>query len=160
MRDFMDIGSTPSDEPCAQVGEPDYEREARTECAHFIELIRKVLGPEPDGAHLAVKGFPHDFGQYYEVVCYFEDSDEEARNYAFRCESETPAKWDTAPQEPAHPKVCDSCLTVAYDNASPGDRETAALIMVELGADLEDHICDQVEARDLNIKCTCGCRRR
>ena len=93
MREFMNIGSTPSDEPCASVGEPDYYPRAREECARFIELIRKKLGEEPPGAHLATKSFPHDFGTYHEVVCYFEDSDEEASQYAYLCESESPRTW-------------------------------------------------------------------
>ena len=164
MRDYIDIGSSPSEEDCAQVGSPDYERRARTECARFIELIRKTLGEEPPGAHLAVKSNPHDFGTYYQVVCYFEGSDEEAREYAFRCESEAPARWDTNGSEPAKQavriRVCDSCLEAAAADYGIPDRSSQELLMVEMGADLEDHLCDQVEARDLGIKCACACRRR
>ena len=93
MRDFMNIGSSPCDESCASVGEPDYYERARDECARFIELIRKKLGEEPEGAHLATKSFPHDFGTYHEVVCYFDNTDENASNYAYRCESLTPRTW-------------------------------------------------------------------
>ena len=93
MRDFMEIGSSPCDEPCAQVGEDNYMERGREECKRFIELIRKKLGDEPPGAHLATKTFPHDFGSYAEVVCYFEDSDEEANRYAYLCESEAPRTW-------------------------------------------------------------------
>ena len=67
MRDYFSIGPTPSAEDCAQVGQPDYRRKALAECQRFIELIRKTLGPEPEGAELAIKSFPHDFGTYYEV---------------------------------------------------------------------------------------------
>lgn len=163
MRDYIDIGSTPCEEPCASVGEPDYERRAKTECVRFIELIRRTLGEEPSGAHLAVKSNPHDFGTYYSCVCYFQDDDEEATKYAYRCEAEAPARWNMNGSElekaAQRGKVCDSCIEAAAEHGVP-DRETQALVMVELGADLEDHVCDQVEARDLNIKCTCGCRRR
>ena len=161
-RDYIDIGSSPAEEDCAQVGSPDYYTRAKTECARFIALIRKTLGQEPEGAHLAVKSNPHDFGTYYEVVCYFEEDDEEARKYAFRCESEAPARWDTNGTEPAkqapRARVCDSCLTTAYDNGIRGHAEQAEAMML-LGADIEDHNCDQVEARDLGIKCACACRR-
>ena len=163
MRDYIDIGSSPAEEDCAQVGSPDYYKRARTECARFIELIRKTLGPEPEGAQLSVKSNPHDFATYYSVVCYFEEDDEEARNYAFRCEAEAPARWDTNGSEPAkqtvRAKICDSCLEAAADYGIP-DRPSQELLMVELGADIADHLCDQVEARDLGIKCTCACRRR
>ena len=96
-RDYVDIGSSPCDEDCAQMGAPDYYTRAKAECARFIELIRKTLGPEPEGARLAVKSNPHDFGAYYEVVCYYVDENDEARKYAYRCESDAPATWDTPP---------------------------------------------------------------
>ena len=176
-RDYVDIGSSPSDEDCAQVGSPDYYTRAKAECARFIELIRKTVGEEPPGAHLAVKSNPHDFGTYYEVVCYYQDTDEEAQKYAFRCENDAPAKWDTpaapvaplvkggdeapapATQKRAPVKVCDSCLECAADQGIE-DRESQEMVMVELGADLEDHICDAVEAPGTVKGCACHCRRR
>lgn len=93
MRDDMSIGPSPCDESCVQVGEANYMERAREECNRFIEVIRKKLGDEPPGARLATKAFPHDFGTYHEVVCYFDDSYEEARHYAYQCESETPQTW-------------------------------------------------------------------
>ena len=93
MRDEMDIGSAPCDEPCVSLGEPDYYPRAKAECLRFIELVRKKLGDEPPGAYLKVKSNPHDFGLYLSVVVVYQDSDEEARNYAYLCESETPRTW-------------------------------------------------------------------
>jgi hypothetical protein len=94
MRDFLSIGSSPWDENCVQVGQPDYYEKAREECTRFIRLLRQTFGPEPEGAHLVVKSFPHDFGDYLEVVCYFETESTEAVAYALRCEGETPATWE------------------------------------------------------------------
>lgn len=94
MKDWLSIGSSPIEEDCAQVGSENYAERAKEECRRFIELIRKKVGEEPYGASLAVKGFNHDFGRYYEVVCYFEDTNEEAINYAFKCETETPLRWE------------------------------------------------------------------
>ncbi len=62
MRDYIDLGSSPANEDCAQVGSENYSQKAREECVRFIELIRKVVGEEPEGAYLAVKSNPHDFG--------------------------------------------------------------------------------------------------
>jgi hypothetical protein len=93
-RDYIDIGPSPADEECAQVGSPDYAQRAREECNRFIDLIRQVMGPEPEGARLAVKSNPHDFGAYYEVVCYYDTDNEEASKYAYRCEGEAPSTWD------------------------------------------------------------------
>ena len=60
----------------------------------FIELIRETLGPEPAGAELAIKSFPHDFGTYYEVVIWFEPDDAAAVAYAVRCEDDAPRTWN------------------------------------------------------------------
>ena len=93
-RDYLTIGSTPADEDCLQLGTPEYTAQAaRAECQRFIDLIRAVCGEEPEGARLSVKGFPHDFGTYYEVVCYYDDDDERAADYAFHVEGDAPCRW-------------------------------------------------------------------
>lgn len=94
MRDYLSIGSTPCDEPCAQVGSENYSTEMRRESAAFIAQLRRQLGPEPEGASLRVKSFPHDYGSYHEVVCYFDDQLPASVEYAFKCEAEAPANWD------------------------------------------------------------------
>lgn len=61
--------------------------------------------------------------------------------------------------------VCDSCRMAAHDELNEFGidedeaEEMASLIMVELGAYLADHICDQVESGG-EIHCDCHCRRR
>ncbi len=92
--DFIELGSSPAEEDCVQVGNPDYHRLAKAECRRYLELIRKHCGEEPPGARLAIKSFPHDFGSYYEVICYYDSYSEEAMEYAFNLESDAPAYWD------------------------------------------------------------------
>jgi hypothetical protein len=94
MRDYFSLGQTPSEEDCAQVGQPDYRQKALAECERYIELIRATLGPEPEGAELAIKSFSHDFGTYYEVVIWFEPDDATAVAYAERCEDDAPTTWE------------------------------------------------------------------
>lgn len=95
MRDYMSIGSAPCDEPCVQVNpEGDYHDAMKAECRRFLDLIRKKLGEEPPGAHLGIKPNPHDFGTYLDVVCYYDDGDAEATDYAYRCEADAPRTWD------------------------------------------------------------------
>ena len=94
MRHYFSLGQTPSAEDCAQVGQPDYRRKALAECERYIALIRETLGPEPEGAELTVKSFPHDFGTYYEVVIWFEPDAPAAVAYAERCEDDAPSTWD------------------------------------------------------------------
>lgn len=94
MRDYLTLGSVPSEEPCTQVtNEPDYLRKQKIECREYIKALRLKFGEEPEGAELVVKGFPHDFGTYCEVVVYYDDSIEEAVDYAFKCESNGPLTW-------------------------------------------------------------------
>jgi hypothetical protein len=94
MRTFLTLGPAPADEACAQVGTPDYRKRAMHECRRFIDLVRRVFGPEPDGALLQSKAFDHDFGVYYEVVCWFDTDMPASVAYAYRCENETPATWE------------------------------------------------------------------
>lgn len=105
MREYMEIGSAPCNEDCVSVDpKVEYLPAMRRECLRFMDLIRKKLGPEPEGARLSVKSHPHDFGTYLDVVCYYDDEDEEARRYAFRCESDSPKTWDDdhlSPEEEA-----------------------------------------------------------
>lgn len=93
-REYIEIGPSPAEESCAQVGEDGYIVNALSECRRFIDLIRRKLGPEPEGASLEVKKFPHDFGYYVEVVCYFDESKPASVDYAFRVEANAPAKWE------------------------------------------------------------------
>jgi hypothetical protein len=91
MRDVLPIGSSPCEEPCAQVGQPEYYQKARQECRRFMQWLRQHLGPEPEGARLAITSFPHDFGDDLEMVCWFDAEMPASVDYAYRCESETPA---------------------------------------------------------------------
>jgi hypothetical protein len=74
MENYLVLAPAPTEEDCVCVGEEDYMPRAWAECQRFIALLRKKFGPEPEGARLAVKSFMHDFGDYLEVVCYFDET--------------------------------------------------------------------------------------
>ena len=93
-KEYLEIGPTPADEDCAQVGSPNYSDRARKECSQFIALIRRTVGIEPPGAKLVVRWNPHDFGDYLEVAVQYDPEIEEAVDYAFRVERDAPARWD------------------------------------------------------------------
>ena len=99
--DWMNIGPVPPNEDCEQLG-PNYDaKKARAECQRYMELLRQTLGREPQGARLGIKGNEHEFGTYYEVVCYYDTKNEAAREYAFKCESQGPQNWaETPPPAP------------------------------------------------------------
>lgn len=85
--DHITIGSTPHNESCEQLGEHYDAKKAKAECARFRDQILRHY-PEPANGYLAIKGFPHDFGTYYEVIARFDDTDEEAINWAFAIEAD------------------------------------------------------------------------
>lgn len=64
---MTEIGSAPSDESCARVGDDDYRRRARAECNAYSRQIARHY-PPPENGRIFVKGFAHDFGRYFEVV--------------------------------------------------------------------------------------------
>ena len=55
--------------------------------------------------------------------------------------------------------VCDYCLNIPYDYGVQTYEEQAN-IMIEIGADVEDHLCDQNEESDASIVCECACGKR
>ena len=102
MRDYVNIGPTPCDEDCVSLtSNGGYHQAMRAECERYIAAIRMKLGPEPRNARLAVKRFDHDFGDYLEVVCWYEDTNPAARNYASRCETDAPRTWNDATFTPS-----------------------------------------------------------
>lgn len=87
MMDLFYIGPAPASELCAQTGVTEgAERLNKIECEQYIEALRKVYGPEPENSYYYVKGQHHDFGRYYEVCIYFEETDQTAQDYAFKVE--------------------------------------------------------------------------
>ena len=99
--DYIYIGPSPADEPCAQVGvTKDAEYLNKLECYHYIEALRKVYGLEPDGAFLTIKRESgSEFGDYFEVVCKYIESDDVATDYAYKLEDGL-ATWSEADMTP------------------------------------------------------------
>jgi hypothetical protein len=94
MRDFIEIGTTPYGENCAQLGSDDYLARTKAEIKAFCNQLIRTFGPPPPGAFFRAKANAHDFGTYHELAVYFNDEDEEAVDYAFKCEGEGPEYWD------------------------------------------------------------------
>lgn len=103
--DYINIGSTPCEETCEQVGTPSYNpSRARLECTVYKEMLERMF-PPPEGGCLRVKGFPHDFGTYHEVVAVFSDS--ESQQWAYKIERESPSHWDEIALEKLNPPKVD-----------------------------------------------------
>lgn len=111
MKDYLNIGSSPYGEDCAQLNKtPNYETVARRECEVFKQQIRRELGDEPRTAKLRTKSFPHDFGDYFEVIVEFEDTNMKAVDYAFLVEGSAPERWDNESMK---------ALGLGYSKAQP-----------------------------------------
>ena len=95
MKDYICLGPVPCDEECQQVGTPDYNPiAARNECSRYASQLLKKFGNPPEGARIGWKSFPHDFGNYMEVVVYYDDDLPESVKYAFGVESDQPSNWE------------------------------------------------------------------
>lgn len=98
--DKYHLGPAPADEACAQVGDDEYERQAKAECATYMAAIQIVCGEPPPGAKLKVEWADHEYGRYAEVVVLFDGNNKEAAGYAARCDAQAPTTWAAAGLEP------------------------------------------------------------
>lgn len=101
---YIELGPVPAEESCAQVGAPDYERDARRECGVYKRMLERMF-PVPEGveARFTVRKYPHDFGSYFEVCVAYGSRDGHGissapSDYAFHVESESPLHWDAIAQ--------------------------------------------------------------
>lgn len=99
MIEKLEIGSSPTEENCAQVGDVDYSTKALIECQEYKNQLKRHYFTQnkrdlPEGCRLSIRGNNHDFGEYYEVVARFDILDEEAAEAAFWLEANAPEHWD------------------------------------------------------------------
>ena len=88
------LGSTPPEEACAQVGQPNYREQALKECRAYIRQLARHFGEPPPGTRFALSRETHDFGSYFEVVVWYDPEDETSREFALRVDDNLPARWD------------------------------------------------------------------
>jgi len=95
MQDYLNLGPTPCNEDCVQVGEEDYPRRAKDECRRYIELLERRFPEvkEIPGASFDIKAFPHDFGTYYEVCVFYDYDEARSTDFAFFVEENLPEHW-------------------------------------------------------------------
>lgn len=94
MKDRLEIGPTPADESCEQVGTSDYNPlRAIKECQIFARQIIREFGPPPKGARVYVYT-SNNLDPYREVAVEFDDQFPDSVEYAFKVEGEVSQKWD------------------------------------------------------------------
>ena len=90
-------GTHPYEESGIQLGMPDFDVKARTEGKLFIQQIIDNYGKPPIGGELKVKANNHDYGVYYCIEYYWDDSMPSALEYGLEVEEdglEELAYWD------------------------------------------------------------------
>lgn len=104
-QDYLSLGSTPCEEPCAQVGSFNYLAQSRLESRAYINQLLRQHGEPPAGAMLRMKSFPHDFGTYHEVCVFYDPDNQQAVGYAFKLEGDLPMNWDEDAKKTLSEKV-------------------------------------------------------
>lgn len=87
------VQTTPNDEPCAQVGNLDYEIMARIEANTFIKQLQRAYGMNPPGTRFKIIQCPHDAGPYLDIRFWYDDEIEEHSDYMNNVERGCD-KWD------------------------------------------------------------------
>jgi hypothetical protein len=90
----LTLGPTPREEECAQVGTDEYPVRVRREGKAYIGQLVRMFANPPEGAQFRLKSFPHDFGNYYEVVVSFDPAVKTAAEFARHVEGNLPSEWD------------------------------------------------------------------
>ena len=98
MRDYINIGPTPCDETCAQVGDNDYGIKSKIETTAYKNQLNRMFPEVLSSKTLSfsIKTFQHDFGSYKEVVLNYNDDNEEEYNEIAitKVDANTPKNWD------------------------------------------------------------------
>ena len=97
MRDYIEIGSSPFDESCAQVGDAYYEMRSKIETKAYLNQLNRMFPEVLNSSTLSfsIKTFQHDFGPYKEVVInYDSDNEEEYEIVISKIDKNIPSNWD------------------------------------------------------------------
>lgn len=99
MRNYFELGPTPIEEDCLQMGVASNE-ECKAECERYKALLERLLPiPDPLSELMSyrVKFFAYDSpaGGYYEVVIIADDAIQECVDFVFNVvEANIPLTWD------------------------------------------------------------------
>ena len=116
MRDYIELETSPYNEPGVQVSDKDdYMPAMRREAQIFKRQLLRMFGPPPATVSVSIKSNPHDFGSYLSIKVSFNDTDEEGAMYAYNLEDNCPGDWDEIAKEE---------LAISLDQQLPEMRQT------------------------------------
>lgn len=95
MIEYIEIGSTPSEEDCVQVDkDKDYESAMSKECGRYVKLLDDAFPEAGDyRCSFSRMWFVHEFGRYCEAIVKYDDENEESTEYAYFVERNLPKTW-------------------------------------------------------------------
>lgn len=93
--EYIELGPTPYDEQCSQVGDDDFAVRSTKEMTVYKNQLNRMFPEVANSQTLAfaIKWFPHDFGTYGEVVVKYIPGNEE-EDIVYHIERNLPAYWD------------------------------------------------------------------
>jgi len=93
--EYLELGSSPANEDCVQVGSLAYNELARAECNRYRDQLNIQFSSEVEAGLIkfVIKSFPHDFGNYFEVCVIYDEKNEESVQAAFSVEDSAWTEW-------------------------------------------------------------------
>src|SRR5215204_1917545 len=94
MRKYLELGASPYDTDCVQVGVENYGVLALAECNRYRRQLEEQFKDRlTTTITFGVKKFGHGDNRYFEAVVYFDADDPAQVEYAYYVEANLPAKW-------------------------------------------------------------------
>ena len=93
--EFLVIGTAPAKEivPSAK---PYQATLGKRVAEVFAKQVIRHLGSPPPGVRITVERIRYGSRSLYCAVCYYDPADGHAAEYAWRCETDVPTRWDQA----------------------------------------------------------------
>lgn len=92
--EWFDFETTPIEESCVQVGEPNALAKMQGEVKRTKALLLQKLGEPPIGVVIRSHRNEHDFGTYLSLRVYYNPNLPDAVAYAIACDENFPVTWD------------------------------------------------------------------
>lgn len=97
--DYIILGSTPYNEPCAQVESSNYHAALNLEAEHFIPQLQAILLSKFPDSELVIKSKPftrstRSKNPFWEIVVYYNPNNADQCEQAFWLDENVPANWE------------------------------------------------------------------
>lgn len=95
MNEYMELGPTPCEESCAQIGNDNFREQATKEMECYAKQLYRTFPEAIElGIKFKMKWFAHDFGSYGEVCAYWNPDNIGQDEYIYYIDRNLPSHWD------------------------------------------------------------------